>query len=522
MNDPAKVDFSPLLGSADETVADLTDGFQPNLQALTAHGLGSQTGATGRITEAIGLVASGGTVNAAAGSYAEQIAANKQVELLGAGSDSDPASNTVVTGSGAGTGLRITAGGASLGERLVVQGMRFTGYAEGIAVDGDLSHLTFEDVVSTGNSNNGLVFTTAASMTASDVRLTNCSLSGNASIGFSVTYHATLTGLVVDQCHFDGNKTGFYSQAKVTPPSSFSDVTITNSTFNTNTYRGMYVEKLSNATITDCEASNNGVVGTGSWPMGLEVNLKYGNYSNLTFTRVVADNNGLYMPDNSAGIAVKARDDGTDYGAAPATLNGLLIQDCRVSRSAVGIRIGEPGKVNAGPSNALVKSCKRDGLRHGSAAAGPGGRATVRSAVWRANTNSVLANNGRPRCRLATTGGAAKHAGGGRVVRRDGDAERDAVAVLGVTAAPATQDSDGACVGRDGLHGDLVTNSLGQDTRRCWGACRAGSRWPTRRAPTGPWRPVARELVNGQGTARLTGRRPAGRRSGRSRWTARR
>jgi hypothetical protein len=78
------VDYTPFLDSGADTDAG-TPGFQGDFHTLHVAASGSQTGASGRIQEGIDLT-SGSTVVIEAGSYAENILANKDnLELAGAG-----------------------------------------------------------------------------------------------------------------------------------------------------------------------------------------------------------------------------------------------------------------------------------------------------------------------------------------------------------------------------------------------------------------------------------------------------
>jgi hypothetical protein len=76
------IDYTPWLDNGDDTSGD--PGFQGDFSVLNVGAAGSQTGTTGRIQEAIGLV-SGSTINVAAGLYDERIAINSAVTLQGAG-----------------------------------------------------------------------------------------------------------------------------------------------------------------------------------------------------------------------------------------------------------------------------------------------------------------------------------------------------------------------------------------------------------------------------------------------------
>src|SRR5205823_4589603 len=79
----ATVDFTPLLNN-DETIAnhDIV-GFQVDASSLTVHPLGIQIGATGRITEAIGLATTPGNVIVHGGTYAENVDVNRVIRLSG-------------------------------------------------------------------------------------------------------------------------------------------------------------------------------------------------------------------------------------------------------------------------------------------------------------------------------------------------------------------------------------------------------------------------------------------------------
>ncbi len=139
----ANVDFTPLLNN-DESVANQSVvGFQPDLSAVTVHALGTQTGLVGRIAEGIALVSTGGTVTAAAGTYAENVDVNRAITLAGTptinGTLTASASGAVVSPGGAAPGtmnsgnlslasgttlsVQINSGGAGVGfDRLNVNG----------------------------------------------------------------------------------------------------------------------------------------------------------------------------------------------------------------------------------------------------------------------------------------------------------------------------------------------------------------------------------------------------------------
>ena len=65
--------------------------------------------------------------------------------------------------------------------------------------------------------------------------------------------------------------------------------------------------------------------------------------------------NGSGDSVNGVGITVKARDDSPSYSARPATLTGVrLLGNTVAGNTSAGIRFGEPGKNNLGPTDVHV------------------------------------------------------------------------------------------------------------------------------------------------------------------------
>lgn len=317
------------------------DGAGP----ATAYGLD----AFDTIQDGIDGVAPGGTVNVAAGTYNESVAVNKRVSLIGAGSG---ASDTVVTATGGSDGvLQLSASGLSASQPVLVKDLR----VEPIGKAG----------ISVG------LFGQSTGTSVSFVELDNVSVIGTNTNpcteqerGLYVDLTSSLTNLKISDSAFDNLHYGWYLQKLVSADTSTVQyVDVANTTFNHNNLKGIYAEKLEDATFTDVIVDKNGYdtsIPTSAcsyfapWMSGVDVNLKAGAYQNLTFADNTIVNNGLGGAKEGVGLAIKARDDGATYGAFPATLNTVSIQDGLVAGNERGIRFGEPGKNNAGPTNVQV------------------------------------------------------------------------------------------------------------------------------------------------------------------------
>ncbi|QLH45207.1 MAG: hypothetical protein HWD58_06115 [Bacteroidota bacterium] len=92
----------------------------------------------------------------------------------------------------------------------------------------------------------------------------------------------------------------------------------------------MYFEALSNAVIDNVTMNNSGTDVAYGFNTGIDVNLKYGSYSNIsiinsTFTGCGATGTAADV-QNPVVIAVKARDDAPSYNSNPATLDNVDIK----------------------------------------------------------------------------------------------------------------------------------------------------------------------------------------------------
>ncbi len=346
-NAGAGVDYTPWLGGG----TPMDPGFDGDVAELWVDDDSLQTGTTGRIQEGVNLV-SGSTVHVAAGTYNENVVLNKALTLDGAGSGP---TDTVITPP-AGSGIVISAGGASASNRLTVQNLRVTGApANGIDINAsNASHLTFDNVACRSNGSHGMnTNPPTGSGNFADFELTDCDLSANGSTGLRVASYVGIDGLTIVGGHMDGNVYGVQTYTAAGNP-LVTNVSVTGTTFNNNSSKGMYFENLDHAVFTGITVDHSGTVG--AWAAGVDLNLKYHAFQDITFTDSTFNACGTGDPVNGVGLTIKARDDG-GYATYPATLDNVQITSTDVIGCQEGMRFGEPGKNNAGPTNVGVHGC---------------------------------------------------------------------------------------------------------------------------------------------------------------------
>ncbi len=206
-------------------------------------------------------LAGGDTVAALAGSYAEHITIDRQIILTGAGSGTNPSSNTVIDPASTSTPVvTITGSGADASHRLTVQHVNISGDVDGVYFDSAVSHVALSDVTIAATSI-GVEIHNSAVVSDLDLDLVSASTNTVSGIGFRVATTGVVDGLTITNSHFDNNEIGLYTNAdnnSTTNQTEFTNIFISGTTFNNDTIKGIYVEKLDHATLDNITVNNSG------------------------------------------------------------------------------------------------------------------------------------------------------------------------------------------------------------------------------------------------------------------------
>ena len=316
------------------------------ITALTSSHVSVVPSSGSSIQAAIDSAATGTMIFVGAGSYSENVTVNRHVDLIGVGSATDPAANTILHKAGNAAVVTLAASGASAADPILIQDVR-------IEPDAVYGINVATGLVQFVALNNVMVVGPGTSAVENEVCL-------------KVATTASLTDVVITDSAFDGCDYGWYfaKHGDWGPGGSVvARIAVTNTTFNNNSFKGIYAEKLSDTTLTSCAVTNNGHSDFWNmvWNGGVDINLKgEEGYQNLSFVDMTVTNNGLGYKEG-AGMMIKARDDGATYGAHPATLANVTIQGGTYSGNERGIRVGEPGKLNAGPTNVQIHDAEITG-----------------------------------------------------------------------------------------------------------------------------------------------------------------
>ncbi len=301
------------------------------------------------IQVAIDKSAPGDTVKVHPGIYAENLVIAKHIKLMGTGSGSDPASSTVLQPP-SGNVVTITGSGESDSNPLLLKSLR-------IKPQGTVG-------INLGSTD------LQAAQTMSYIRLEDVQVVGTLSQshkenerGINLDLNKSVAHLSVVNSGFSQCDYGWYfakHSGSTFTPSTAQYVTVGNSSFADNSYKGLYVEMLSDAAFDSVVVTNNGQIANWNdrWNAGFEINLKGDTagqtrvYQNLVFRNMTMTGNGLGARDGSA-LTIKVRDDG-NCSPYPAVLSNVLVDSGLFNGNERGIRVGEPDKNNAGPYNVQI------------------------------------------------------------------------------------------------------------------------------------------------------------------------
>ena len=283
------------------------------------------------IQAAIDAAAAGDTIMVAAGTYTGQININKPVSIIGSGRDG--ANATIIASTAYPTVLLGATG--TVGSPVLLQNLQIQGTGGIRTTVTPIDYFTMDNVwlLETGTGGEGFRLVTGHQMT-------HLTITASIIEGFT-------DGIIIEKTPGTGDL-----------GTKLQHVTVTDTIFKNNHRKGLYIETLSDAVFTNVQLIDNGYYNAGASlaeynSAGFDLNLKDGAYSNLQFINMTATGNGLYAKDGAA-LMIKARSDGTTYGANPATLDNVLISGGSFTGNERGIRFGEPNASNAGPTNVVI------------------------------------------------------------------------------------------------------------------------------------------------------------------------
>ncbi len=306
------------------------------------------------IQAAIDAATDGDTINVAAGTYGAAIDITKRITLQGAGSNN--VTGTVLQN----TGSSFTVPGLPYTNKPVVM-ISASGIEGSPLTIRDLMIRPRQDLVS--GQLPGILLSPGSSISyinLDNVRIVGTRSSGTAEQGITLNDNTNLNHVVINNCEFRDMGYGIIFFNNTNTGTTAQNIQINNTTFDRNSIKGFYAEKLSNTTFVNVTVTNNGNTTLAPfWAQpnnaGIDINLKFGDYANIVFNNLTVHGNGVGST-NGAGLTVKARGTGSDssYNSRPATLDIVTVSGGTFTGNEAAIRFGELGKGNTGPTNITI------------------------------------------------------------------------------------------------------------------------------------------------------------------------
>lgn len=292
-------DFTPLIDNGADQSGDA--GYQPDLSSLTAHALGAQSGATGRVQEAIDMTV-GSTVNVAAGTYAERLMITGAIELLGANAGVDP------TAAGARTdpldeSILTEAGLSDPNPNVLID------LADGVS-DVSIDGFTLVGDPTDGNADTSVVRCGGSAGTADNVTIAN-----NIMDGKQVVIYKGGSNLLFDRNRVTANKNGVVCQ-----PNTATNAVISDSAFVLGSSPAGGEDAIHLTGTVDSHVTGNtatgfingkGVGGSGQTNLEVSGNTFTGNKDAVSFwgdTTFVNIYNNVLSDSTRYGISIKGQD----------------------------------------------------------------------------------------------------------------------------------------------------------------------------------------------------------------------
>lgn len=149
----------------------------------------------------------------------------------------------------------------------------------------------------------------------------------------------------------------------------FNGLRLEESTFEHILSKGIYAELLSDSLLTGITMNDVGQFGraapfggVGQFGNGIDLNLKWGDFASIAidgfqFTDVGLSYGGGEPHAGGGAIAIKAREDGGTYSAAPARYEGdLIIRNGQIDGTSTGVRVGEVGVEGLSGFSVVIES----------------------------------------------------------------------------------------------------------------------------------------------------------------------